>query len=99
MNKAKIALTAFKAVRNTVRAEGQVTLSRDDNLFYDECDDVIIAALEKAIPAKPICGNDDQDCITCPRCGHELDPVDAGGYLSKDEHCSGCGQALDWSDF
>ena len=54
--------------------------------------------LEKHIPQKPIWGNDDMDMIKCPTCGYDLDCVDAGDYLQKQNYCPECGQSLDWSD-
>lgn len=59
--------------------------------------EIAIEALEKQIPKKPIF--DDGNNPKCPNCG--CDDCDEGimyDYIKGLEHCSYCGQAIDWSD-
>ena len=60
-----------------------------------ECYKLIIEALEKQIPKKPICESVQispfgvDDVPYCPSCRCDLPEV---------SYCEKCGQALDWSD-
>lgn len=60
-----------------------------------ECESVILDALEKQIPKKPIIhGVRDRDIntisYTCPICNKHI-------WITED-YCKRCGQALDWSE-
>ena len=52
--------------------------------------EVIIPALEKQIPKKPIFDNYHRAGYRCPDCNN----TNPWGY----KHCKHCGQKLDWSD-
>jgi hypothetical protein len=52
--------------------------------------ELIINALEKQIPKKPIFTEDKQFAL-CPCC-------DMKGLTDKQKYCDNCGQKLDWSD-
>lgn len=80
-----------------------------EGIKYDECEKVILNALEKQIPKKAteetinrgidISGEYDIDFnLCCPACGGVVGTFEAGEdeYFSK--YCPDCGQALDWSD-
>lgn len=63
---------------------------------------IAIDAIEKQIPQKPILegdgyadGNPVYDTAYCPICNHDFEEG-INDWGSK--YCSGCGQALDWSD-
>lgn len=54
--------------------------------------EIVIDALEKKIPKKPICG-DYSDQYWCPSCD-STDEMDIHGT----DFCPYCGQALDWDE-
>ena len=56
-----------------------------------ECESVIISALEKQIPKKPVIPFDSiRQEYECPVCPHKVDKTQL--------YCGKCGQALDWGD-
>ena len=63
-----------------------------------ECYKLIIEALEKQIPKKPI----NEECYyICPRCRDDLGVSDDDIFiyeLSMPKYCSNCGCVLDWTE-
>lgn len=66
----------------------------EDKELYD----MVISALKKRVPSKPVRNNVDGDnSFYCSLCGCFL-----GGFtdtsVAKMRYCENCGQAIDWSD-
>lgn len=60
-----------------------------------ECERLIISALEKQIPKRPVMKANGWDLYTCPNCDKGIINNNDDG---KFPYCHLCGQALDWSD-
>ena len=66
-----------------------------EKAIFEECE-VILNALEKQIPKKPIFKDNDgiryTDSYRCPTCGGAFSGTGIANY------CYHCGQVIDWSD-
>ena len=69
-------------------------LSKEQYEFHK----VLLEALEKQIPKKPI--DYHYPWAICPTCGGSVDCENVKGYILDKEHshCEHCGQTIDWSD-
>lgn len=59
---------------------------------YNIADSVIIEALAKSIPMKPIGGREVMECAVCDSA------LELSCLNNRPKFCYDCGQALDWSD-
>ena len=69
-------------------------LNIDPPDVHEQCESLIIAALEKQIPKKPILDTIFPSGVKwwrCPVCKHN-------NIETNDSFCHQCGQALDWGD-
>lgn len=79
----------YNAVLNEAKSMGCKNIRALYNIpLYNM--ELIVKALEKQIPKKPIFSEDKQFAL-CPCC-------DMKGLADKQEYCDNCGQKLDWSD-
>ena len=99
-------MTKNEAIKNLKDILGECTESEKAVCYVTSVDapalGMAINALEKQIPKKPeyeaggyADGELVYDYAKCPICGHDFE------YGINDwgcEHCSNCGQKLDWSD-
>lgn len=79
--------------KNAIGLVKSCGLNIDPPDIYEQCENLIIAALEKQIPKKPF-------IFKCPNCQSDNVCVrqDGGFSETKFDYCPDCGQALDWGD-
>lgn len=87
-NKADVALSTTKS---------KCSWAKEDVAGTIKAFDVAIKALGKQVAKKPFMNDRNCGFWTCPSCNYEL-YWDSDYGQQKFEHCSYCGQKLDWSD-
>lgn len=70
------------------------------NEFGDGNDNVklVVDALEKQIPKKPINEDGYYANNRCPMCKHRIKSGEGSSSRERTNWCNHCGQAIDWSD-
>ena len=91
----KTAINNTRAVFAVLRKELKEALSEDDIKNINETEMVVIMALKKLIPKKPVIDPVDyaEVCPNCKSTGIRED------YGAPNDYCSDCGQAIEWGEY